>query len=163
MNRLEIYAIALAGLLLSALAAGMYERHVGYEQARRDASAAVLAANARADALNGKLAEAAHSSDVALENLRTQHAKDLGDALSRVKPVILRNCPAGDLKVSATTASSTRVDDAAPGSAQLPVPAQRDIGAALVMLAGECQAERDRLIGWQERQRALDSAASGGS
>ena len=163
MNRIEIYAIALVGLLLSALAAGMYERHVGYEQARKDASAAVLAANARADELNSRLAEAAHTSDVALENLRTQHAKDLGDALSRVKPVIVRNCPAGDVKVPPTTTTSARVDDPTPGPTQLPVPAERDIGAALVMLAGECQAERDKLIGWQQRQRALEAVAGGGS
>jgi hypothetical protein len=161
MNRIEIYALALGGLLLSALAAGMHERHVGYQEAKSEAAAALLAANALADELTGKLAEAANKSDQALENLRNQHAKDLTDALSRVKPVIVRNCPAADVKVPTTTTAGTRVDEPTPGLARLPVPAERDIGAALVMFAAECQADRDRLIGWQDRQRALESVGRG--
>jgi hypothetical protein len=160
MTRIEIYAIALAGLLLSALAAGLYERHIGYQQAKSEAAAALLAADARAAELNGKLAEAANRSDQALENLRTQHAKDLSDALSSIKPVVVHNCPASGVTVSATAPARAGVDDSTTRPAQLPVPAERDIGAALVMLAGECQAERDQLIGWQDRQRELETVTS---
>lgn len=155
MTRIEIYLVGVVGLVLAALAAGFYERHVGYEQAKKEAVVAVAAADARAEELSTKLAAAAHQSDQALEDLRTQHAKDLASALSGVKPVILRNCPASRVKVPPAATASTRPDDTPPGPADVPVPAERDISAALVMLAGECQSERDKLVGWQMRERDL--------
>jgi hypothetical protein len=155
MTRIEIYIVGVVALVLAALAAGLYERHVGYEQAKSEAAVALAAADARADDLSTKLAAAGHKSEQALEDLRTQHAKDLTDALSGVKPVILRNCPTVGVQVPRAAAAIARPDDTAPGPANVPVSAERDIGAALVMLAGECQAERDRLVGWQMRQRDL--------
>jgi hypothetical protein len=155
MTRIEIYIAGVIVLILAALAAGLYERHVGYEQAKSEAAVALAAADARADDLSTKLAAAGHKSEQALEDLRTQHAKDLTDALSGVKPVIVRNCPTLGVRVPPAAAAIGRPDDTAPGPANVPVPAERDIGAALVMLAGECQAERDRLVGWQMRQRDL--------
>ena len=155
MTRIEIYLVGVVALLLAALAAGSYERHVGYEQAKKEAVVAVAAADARADELSRKLAAAAHQSDQVLEDLRTQHAKDLANALSGVKPVIVRNCPAGGVKLHPAAAPVASADDTPAGPANVPVPTERDISAALVMLAGECQAERDRLVGWQMRQRDL--------
>jgi hypothetical protein len=77
MMRIEIYVFALGALLLSAMAGGMYERHVGYQQAKSEAAAALLAADARAAELTRKLTAAANRSDQALEKLRNQHARIL--------------------------------------------------------------------------------------
>jgi hypothetical protein len=160
MTRIEIYLIGAVMLILGAVAAGLYERHVGYQQAKIEAAVALAAANARAYDLTSKLAAASHQSDQALEDLRTQHAKELSDALSRVQPVIVRDCPAAGGKLSATAVPAGSAHDTAPDPAKLPVPVERDIGSALVMLAGQCQADRDKLTAWQDRQRLLDAAQS---
>jgi hypothetical protein len=160
MTRIEIYLVGVVALVLAALAAGFYERHVGYEQAKSEAAVALAAADARAADISNQLAAAAHKSDQALEDLRTQHAKDLTDALSGVKPVIVRSCPTAGVKLPPAAAAVASPDDTSSGPAHLPVPAERDIGSALVMLAGECQAERDRLVGWQMRQQELTATGA---
>lgn len=156
MSKLEIYGIAALVLVLCLVGAYFKGRGDGYEVATEKGAAAVLKANAKVDQLNQQLLTGSQEHARVIAQRDDQHEKDLDAARARLKPVIVR-IPADQGQLPTPAPGATPTDAAAGGSAQLPVSVERDIGAALLVLARNCQRDRDKVTGWQERQRQLEA------
>lgn len=143
-NKLEIYAIVALGLILAAIAAGAYERHVGYQEARNEAAAALLEANQKVDRLNGQLQSVSSSHSAELAQHDRDHADQLASVLANpnLKPVIVR-VPGSPVQGNNPTASTD--SQSGSGSANGSVPASIDIAPAELVFGAKYQTCRDSL------------------
>jgi hypothetical protein len=141
--KLELYAVIAMAVILAALAAGAYERHVGYREAQAEGAAAVLKANQQTEVLNGKLQHLSESHSQTLADLEAQHSRDLDDAVSRIKPVIVR-IPAANQGAVPAIAGAANLTGAS-GQSHVSLPVERDISRSILVQAGYCQQDRDAL------------------
>lgn len=147
--KIEVYVIVIAVAILAALAWGWHERHAQHKEDIAEAQIALDKANAKTDALQDKLDNAKEANSREIAQRERDHASDLANALAGVKPVIVR-VPADSGQVPASLNTPGAASAAASGQANLPLSVERDISAAIVMLAGECQRDRDTALGWQQ-------------
>jgi hypothetical protein len=148
LGKLELYGIIAAVSLIAALGWGWHEHHAGYKEAQDDAREALEKANAKTDALQARLDKSAEDRANEIARLNSEHTSELAAAIGNVKPVIVR-VPADSGQMPASGSGSGATATATNGPADLSVSTSIDIAPALVMLAGECQRDRDALIGWQ--------------
>lgn len=147
-SKLEIYGLIVLGLILAAIAAGAYERHVGYQERAGEDAIALQAANKRADEATEKLTQQGIQHNAAFETQRQGHEADLAAARAAIRPVIVQNCPRGG-PVPSAAANPGSASSPAGGSTDVSVPAGRDIAAALLVLVSNAQNDRDKMIALQ--------------
>lgn len=142
-NRFEIYGLILLGLILAALAAGAYERHVGYqERADQDASD-LLKANNKVDTLNGQLQSISSTHAAELAQQAKDNAAQLAGAIAGVKPVIVRVPTASGLQTGDPTGATGGVGGQQPANGG--VSTNFDIAPAELVFGAKYQTCRDSL------------------
>ena len=156
MTKLEYYGIALMILVLSLLGSYFKGHADGTQAATEKGAAAVLAANVKTDQLNERLLTTTEDHAHAIAARDDQHEKDLDAARTRIKPVLVR-IPANQGQLPSGAGTAGAADGAAGGSAQLPMSVERDLGPALLVFARNCQRDRDKVTGWQERERQVQA------
>jgi|SRR6185295_3105599 len=151
------YFYLAALLILTGGLWGLY--HMGYkkgEAAQYEKQVkAVKEAEAKTDIIQGRLRDLQVKHDAQFKQEEAKHKSELAAALANVKPVrVCNNRP------SSGTLSTVPVPTggASPtgGHPDLPVPIERDIGPALVVLAGDkCQSDRDARVALYNRWLAI--------
>jgi hypothetical protein len=158
MNRLEIYGIGIVILVLAFVGAYFKGRHEGFKEDEAKHAAALLQANEKVDALQDKLDQAKEEQAHALVELNTKHAQELVAAAASIKPVIVR-VPADTPDQAHTPGSpASGIASASDGQSDILRTVEVDIAPKLLLLAGECQRDRDARFAWQalyERQMKL--------
>jgi len=158
LNKAEIYALIALGVILAAVAAGAWERHVGYAKAVADMQEAVNKANDRADKAQQHSQEISDASATKLESIRTQHEAEL-DAVRKSLRYRLCELPANTAQVPRASGAPGSAHGPEPGGTLPPSLASPDFLGNFVRA---CQADADRLTSWQQwwiEQRAALKAA----
>jgi len=146
MNRLAIYAVALAVLT----AGGLWYGHSRYNAGERAAEARmqrdVDAANAKTAQVEADARKVSEDSGNEIEQLRAE--RDTAFALGRksLKPV--RLCPSASRSEVPGVADAAAATPGADTAEELPLRAGEDIGPALLVYAESCQRDHDTAVAW---------------
>ena len=154
----EIYGIVAVVLVLAAIAAGAWQRHIGYEKAVADMQAAVDKANAKSDAAQKHLQELSDAQADRIEKLSTTHESELAAVSSTLRNRLCASY-AGPGQVPAARGTPGVPAPAEPGPTLPQDPADPRFVPGFVKA---CQHDADSVDGWNEwwiEQRAALKAA----
>lgn len=142
-------AAALVAIVLYAISRALESaEQTGYDRATAEMAARIAKANAATAALEQRQREQSQKAAQAWETQRNDLQSQVDRLLTVTRPAIRVCKPASAAPVPGASEPAGRIDDPAGGAIDA-VPAERDIGVAMVQFGGECERYRAQLSALQ--------------